>query len=75
MMGAGGQFGTVRAQMHLRQMALHSNMHPLNAPQLMLARVRDKFDEQGNVIDETVRQQIRQLLESLVTWTRRLRGA
>lgn len=74
-MGAGGQFGTVRAQMHLRQMALHSNMHPLNSPQLMLARARDKFDEQGNVIDDTVRQQIRQLLESLATWTLRLRSA
>ena len=72
-MGVGGQFGTVRAQMHLRQMSLHSNMHPLNT-QVMLARARDKFDEHGNLIDDTIHQQIRQLLESLAAWTRRLRS-
>ncbi|CAN5628555.1 NAD(P)H-dependent FMN reductase [soil metagenome] len=73
-MGVGGMFGTVRAQMHLRYMSLHSNMHPLNNPQFMLARARDKFDEHGNLIDEDIHQQIRQLLESLATWTRRLRS-
>ena len=73
-MGAGGQLGTVRAQMHLRQIVLHNNMYPLNQ-QVLLARVRDKFDDQGNLLDDGIREQVRQLLVGLAAWTQRLRGA
>ncbi|MFN8495095.1 MAG: NAD(P)H-dependent oxidoreductase [Caldilineaceae bacterium] len=74
-LGAGGQLGTARAQAHLRQIVLHNNMHPLNEPQVLLARVRDKFDDQGNLLDDGIRAQVRLLLESLAAWTQRLRGA
>ncbi len=35
-MGAGGRVGTVRAQLHLRQVAVETNMLPLNSPRCIL---------------------------------------
>ena len=46
-MGAGGRFGTVRAQAHLRQIAVHSNLLLLSKPELMVASAREKFDADG----------------------------
>jgi chromate reductase len=71
---AAGRFGTVRAQMNLRQVAYAMNMLPLNRPEVMIAQAADKFDAQGRLIDETSRQQIAELLAALAEWTGRLRG-
>lgn len=73
-MGAGGRVGTVRAQLHLRQIAVETNMLPLNKPQVHIARPSDKFDAEGRLIDATVRDEIQALLMALGDWTRRLRG-
>jgi chromate reductase len=72
MMGAGGQSGTAWAQLHLRQVAVFTNMLPLNKPEVIVQRAWEKFDAQGNPTDETIRQQVRALLEALLVWTRRL---
>ncbi len=72
-MGSGGRFGTVRAQSHLRYMLVHNDLKVLNEPQIMLARASASFDADGNVIDEEVRVQIRQLIDALHTWTLQLR--
>ncbi len=74
LMGAGGIMGTVRAQGHLRQVAVYTNMHPLNKPELEVQRAWEKFDQNGNLTDEATRQAIRPLLEALAAWTRRLKG-
>lgn len=71
-MGAGGVMGTVRAQMALRQVAVFTNMHPLNKPEVLISRAWEKFDANGNLTDETSRQAVRDLLESLTRWTRLL---
>jgi chromate reductase, NAD(P)H dehydrogenase (quinone) len=71
-MGAGGVMGTVRAQMALRQVAVFTNMHVLNRPEVLISRAWEKFDANGNLIDETSRQAVRALLESLSKWTRLL---
>ena len=73
-MGAGGIMGTSRAQMHLRQVAVYTNMHPLNKPEVQIQRAWEKFDQNGNLTDETVRQSVRSLLVALAAWTRRLNG-
>ncbi len=73
-MGAGGMSGTVRAQMALQQMAVFMNMHPLNRPEVYVARAWEKFDAEGNLKDEATLQQISELLKGLATWTRLLRG-
>ena len=73
-MGASvGTFGTARAQYHLRQTFVFLNMHALNRPEVMIGNAAERFDEQGNLIDQTSRKLIQQLIENLVAWTRRLK--
>lgn len=78
-MGAsGGAIATARAQYDLRKMMVFLNMYPLNRPEVMIGTAGDKFDEQGNLTDETTKKHIRKQLEALVEWTRQLqkgRGA
>ena len=72
-MGASiGAIATARAQYHLRQMMVFLNMFPVNQPEVMIGNCSDKFDEQGNLTDETSKDFIRQLLENLVEWTHRI---
>jgi chromate reductase len=72
--GAGGRLGSARAQLHLRQIAAHLDMHPLNRPELMVAFASEKFNADGRLIDPQVREQLAAVLEALAAWTRRLRG-
>jgi chromate reductase, NAD(P)H dehydrogenase (quinone) len=72
-MGASvGALGTARAQYHLRQTFIFLNMYPLNKPEVMISTAAQRFDEQGNLTDETSRKLVGQLLTALVSWTRRL---
>ena len=72
-MGASiGAIATARAQYHLRQMMVFLNMFPVNQPEVMIGNAGEKFDEQGNLTDETTKDFIRQLLQNLVGWTRRI---
>ena len=72
-MGASvGMLGTARAQYHLRQSFVFLNMYPLNQPEVMIANATERFDADGNLVDEKAKDLIRQLLHGLVAWTRRL---
>jgi chromate reductase len=76
LMGASiGMLGTARAQYHLRQTFVFLNMHPLNKPEVMVPSANEKIDKTGKVTDDKTRQKIRELLESLVAWTKRFRNA
>ncbi len=73
-MGASiGAMGTARAQYHLRQMFVFLDVHALNQPEVMIAKAAERFDEQGNLTDDATKKRIRELLEALVAWTRRLK--
>jgi chromate reductase len=73
-MGASrGMLGTARAQYHLRQSCVFLNMHPLNRPEVMVPFAHEKIDKDGRLIDQKSRELIRQLLENLVGWTKRLK--
>lgn len=69
---AAGPLGSARAQYHLRQTFVFLNMFPVNRPEVMISSASEKFDAQGNLTNETSRKLVRQLLENLVAWTRRL---
>ena len=72
-MGASvGTTGTARAQYHLRQMFVFLNMLPFNQPEVMIGNAHQRFDKDGNLTDNTSKELIRQLLQNLVDWTRRL---
>ncbi|HUR99130.1 MAG TPA: NAD(P)H-dependent oxidoreductase [Pyrinomonadaceae bacterium] len=72
-MGASvGTIATARAQYHLRQMMVFLNMFPINQPEVMIGNAGEKFDAEGNLTDESTREFIRQLIENLTAWTRRI---
>jgi len=68
-----GMLGGARAQYHLRQTFVFLKMYPVNKPEVFVAFASQKIDENGRVTDETTRKFIRELLESLISWTKRLR--
>jgi chromate reductase len=72
---AGGMLGTARAQYQLRQVFVFLNMFPLNQPEVMIANAEEKFDEEGRLTDQETVKKIRELIEALVDWTRRLQKA
>ncbi|HEX3036813.1 MAG TPA: NAD(P)H-dependent oxidoreductase [Thermodesulfobacteriota bacterium] len=72
-MGASiGMIGTARAQYHLRQVFVFLNMYPINQPEVMIGNAGERFDKEGNLTDEKTKDLIRQLLQNLVDWTRKL---
>lgn len=75
-MGASiGMAGTARAQYHLRQSFVFLTCFALNQPEVMVPFAQDKIDENGNVTDEKTREKIKELLQNLVAWTRRLKSS
>jgi chromate reductase len=73
-MGAsGGAIGTARAQYDLRKMMVFLNMFPINKPEVMIGNAGSKFDAEGNLTDESTEQFIRQMLEALIAWTKKLK--
>ena len=69
-----GNLGTARAQYHLRQAFVFLNMHPLNHPEVMVSAAQEKVDPNGRLTDPKTREKIKELLESLVAWTRKLKS-
>ena len=72
-MGASiGAIATARAQYHLRQMMVFLNMFPINQPEVMIGNAQDRFDSQGNLTDEVTKDLMRQLLQNVIEWSRRI---
>ena len=75
MMGAStGMIGTARAQYHLRQSVVGINGHILNKPEVFITFAREKFDASGKLTDEKSKQKVKELVEALVAWTKRLQA-
>jgi chromate reductase len=56
MVGAtSGMSGTIRAQLHLRQILLFSDAQVLGQPEILIARAHERFDEAGRLTDESTR--------------------
>jgi chromate reductase len=73
-MGASiGMLGTARAQYHLRQSLVFLNTYPLNQPEVMVPFAQEKIDQNGRVTDQKTREKIKELLEALAIWTRKLK--
>ncbi|MGD9616971.1 MAG: NADPH-dependent FMN reductase [Alphaproteobacteria bacterium] len=74
-MGASiGMIGTARAQYDLRRSCVFLDMHPLNRPEVMIGQAQNRFDADGNLTDDATKGFIRDLMESLASWTRRIGG-
>jgi chromate reductase len=68
-LGAGGRFGTVRAQTHLREILLHNDLRLVGRPEVMIDRASTKFAD-GRLVDERHRDQVRRLVEALADLVR-----
>ena len=66
--------GSARAQYHLRQCFVFLNMYPVNQPEVLIASAAQRFNDQGELTDETSKELIRKLLAELVAWTTRLKS-
>jgi chromate reductase, NAD(P)H dehydrogenase (quinone) len=72
-MGASiGGIATARAQYDLRKMMVFLNMFPINRPEVMIGNCSDRYDEQGKLIDEPTRAIIKEMLEKLIAWTKKI---
>ncbi|XP_061999795.1 NADPH:quinone oxidoreductase-like [Rosa rugosa] len=73
---AGGDFGSGRAQYHLRQVGVFLDLHFINKPEFFLNAFQppEKFDSDGNLIDEQSKERLKKVLLSLQAFTLRLKG-
>jgi chromate reductase len=65
-MGTGGRFGTVRAQLNFRQTLLYTDTRVLLKPEVYIEKNWEKFDSDGNLTDQHARQSIEALVTALV---------
>ncbi len=74
MIGASiSQFGTIRAQVALRQSFIFLEMAPLPAPEVFISEAQRKFDAGGKLTDEPTRKVLKQFLEKFRDWIERVR--
>jgi chromate reductase len=72
---SGGQSGTIRAQLALRQCFVFTETWVLLKPEVLVTHSRDKFDAEGHLTDAATREHVAKLLVALAEWTRRLTSA
>jgi chromate reductase len=71
---ASGVMGTSRAQAHLRQVLVNVNAFAVNVPPVFIASSAQKFDSEGKLTDENVRNSIGPLLAALVELAGKLKS-
>jgi chromate reductase len=65
--------GTVRAQVHLRAIAVFLDLRAVNKPEVLVRNAKDSFD-QSKLTDEVTKKLLAQLLEAMVTYSKKLKG-
>lgn len=65
--------GTVRTQMHLRQVFQSMGAICIPEPEVYVTFAEDKFNPLGELTDQTGRDQVKQLVEQLADWVQLLR--
>lgn len=69
-----GGFGTVRAQLALRQVFVFTDSFVMQKPELWVSRARERFDADGNLTDDAVRGDLGALLTEFAAWIVRVRA-
>jgi chromate reductase len=67
-----GPWGTVRAQLQLRQSLAYVDALALPQPNVFVPMAEQKFDAEGRLTDARTREQLVALLVALASWTRRV---
>ncbi|XP_027156106.1 NADPH:quinone oxidoreductase-like [Coffea eugenioides] len=77
LVSAAGGSGGNRQQYHIRQIGIFLDLHFINKPEFFLRRPLappQKCDRDGNLIDEEIREKLKEVLLSLYAFTLRLQG-
>ena len=59
-------FGTVRSQLHLRQVLIAADANVVQRPEIYIRRAQTVIDENGNLSDDYAREKIQSLLAALI---------
>ena len=65
---ASGMSGTIRAQVHMRQMLVFSDTPVMNQPEVLIPRAQDRFGTDGRLADESTRTLLARFGESFVAF-------
>ena len=68
-----GMLGTARAQYNLRQILVFLNVFTLNTPEVFISSVQNKFDTEGNLIDDNTAQVIVKQLNAFIDLIERVK--
>jgi chromate reductase len=66
-----GRSGTMRMQLHMRQILPALNMPVMPKPEVFIMNAADVFDESGYLHDERIRKQLTTFYAAFETWVRR----
>jgi chromate reductase len=67
-----GLWGTARAQYDVRRTAVFLNMFPINKPEVLIAQAQTKFNDKGELTDDGTKKVIKEHLEALAAFARKL---
>ena len=73
-MGAGGRFGTARAQLHLREILIHNRVLVLPR-EFLVSRAGEQFDDQLRLKDDEMAQRLLRHVTELASLARRVQPA
>ena len=68
-----GMSGTIRAQLHMREMLLFSDSQVLAQPEVLIPRANERFDAEGRLTDESTRALIARFGATFVAFITRRR--
>lgn len=70
-----GNLGTVRAQVHLRQILNSGGVATLNLPgnEVFISNVHEKLDEDGNLVDEPTIEYLDKVVKNFIDWIKKVK--
>ena len=70
-----GNLGTVKAQMHLRQILNSGAIGAITLPanEVFIGTIQDKIDESGNLIDEGTIKYLDETVDNFIEWVKKIK--
>lgn len=70
-----GNLGTVRAQVHLRQILNSGLVNTLNLPanEVFISTIHEKLDEKGNLVHEPTIEYLDQVINNFIKWIEKVK--
>ncbi|MEO8209750.1 MAG: NADPH-dependent FMN reductase [bacterium] len=69
-----GMSGTIKSQMHFRQVGVFNNMFAMNKPEVYITLAKQKFNERLELTDEPTIEHLKKFLEEFYLWTNKYKS-